>query len=165
MILSPQNHLVLSISIWYNRFLHELSVIQMKQDQMKCLEGILSRHGHTRLQKNETESHSAQIWRGFETISGRTSRKVAITGLTFKPWSSQSNYQPKNNWHKFVRSYLDYFLSKINDFIPGKLKKNQNFGSHFWFTCRQSYQNSLANWLIFFSFLIFRVLVVHFKKT
>ena len=125
MILSPQNHLLLSISIWYNRFLHELSVIQMKQDQMKCLERILSRHGHTRLQKNERESHSAQIWRGFETISGRTSRKVAITGLTFKPWSSQSNYQPKNNWHKFVRSYLDYFLSKINNFIPGKLKKSK----------------------------------------
>ena len=94
-------------------------------DETRSNEIILSRHGHTRLQKNETESHSAQIWRGFETISGRTSRKVAITGLTFKPWSSQSNYQPKNNWHKFVRSYLDYFLSKINDFIPGKLKKSK----------------------------------------
>ena len=47
------------------------------------------------------------------------------TDLTFKPWSSQSNYQPKNNWHKFVRLYLDYFLSKINNFIPGKLKKSK----------------------------------------
>ena len=164
MILSPQNHLVLSISIWYNRFLHELSVIKMEQGQMKCLERILSRHGHTRLQKEWDGIPLSPDLKRFWDNKWKNIKNSGHTDLTFKPWSSQSNYQPKNNWHKFVLLYLDYFLSKINGFIQGKLNKFKILGVTFDLHVANL---TKIHWQIgsYFFFLIFRVLVVHFRKT
>ena len=97
MILSPQNHLVLSISIWYDLFLHELSVIQMKQGKMNCLEGGPSRRNTTKTWMLQTSKE----WDGiplspdlkrFRDKKWKNINNSGHTGLTFK-WGFKEKWQ------------------------------------------------------------------------